>query len=90
MCIYVYMYMYVMSNVSYFCLRAKDMENARLATDPDHPEILHQRLRFEIYGHSEELVETLRYICMYKFLYVYTYIYIYIYMYIYTYTYVYT
>jgi hypothetical protein len=39
---------------------ADDMRKARLSTDPDHEDIILKRLKFELYGHSEELVETLR------------------------------
>jgi len=39
---------------------ADDMEKSRLATAPDHEDIIFRRLKLELYGHGEELQETLR------------------------------
>ncbi len=45
-------------NVRLAC--ADDMHKARLSNDPDHEHLILKRLKFELYGHAEELVETLR------------------------------
>jgi hypothetical protein len=45
-------------NVRLAC--AHDMHKARLSNDPDHEHLILKRLKFELYGHAEELVETLR------------------------------